>query len=140
MLKTAIRLEPREAHFHSLQGDIALSQNNLSLAKRNFDKAIGLNKEFFYYYLQRGKIFEQQNNAKAAQADYATSMKLLPTSAAQLGLGQFAEKQGNLQVAKRYYAMAAQAQGQDAEKAKADLDEVRPASIERYPTFGTTGA
>lgn len=126
LLKTAIRLEPREAHFHSLQGDIALSQNNLSTAKRNFDKAIGLNQEFFYYYLQRGKIFEQQNNAKAAQADYATSMKLLPTTAAQLGLGQFAEKQGNLQVAKRYYAMAAQAQGQEAEKAKAALMRLDP--------------
>lgn len=125
-LKTAIRLEPREAHFHSLQGDIALSQNKLTTAKRNFDKAIGLNEEFFYYYLQRGKIFERQNNAKAAQADYATSMKLLPTTAAQLGLGQFAERQGNLQVAKRYYAMASQAQGADAEKAKTALMRLDP--------------
>ena len=127
LLNTAIKLEPAEAHFHSLQGDIALSQNKLTSAKRNFDKAIKLNQQFYYYYLQRGKINEQQNNAKAAQADYATSLKLLPTTAAQLGLGQFAERQGNLQVAKRYYAMAAQASGKEAVSAKAALLRLEPA-------------
>ncbi|MFK8077243.1 MAG: M48 family metalloprotease [Granulosicoccus sp.] len=126
LLNTAIKLEPREAHFHSLRGDIALTQNRLSTAKRHFDKAIGLNQKFYHYYLQRGKIFEQLNNTKAAQADYATSMKLLPTTAAQLALGQFAERQGKLQVAKRYYAMASQASGEDAQKAKAALLRLEP--------------
>ncbi|MGQ7843471.1 M48 family metalloprotease [Granulosicoccus sp. 3-233] len=126
LLRAAIRIEPREAHFHSLAGDIALSQKNLSSAKRSFDKAISLNDEFYYYYLQRGRINELQNNARAAQADYANSVKLLPTSAAQLSLGQYAERAGKEDVAKRYYAMAAQAQGADADKARAALMKLDP--------------
>ena len=126
LLKTAIRIEPKEAHFHSLQGDIAMAQNNLPNAKSSFDKAISLNKQFYYYYLQRGKIHEKQNNRKAAQADYATSLKLLPTTAAQLALGQFAESDGKLQVAKRYYAMASQTSGTDADKAKSALMRLDP--------------
>ncbi len=126
LLRDAIRLEPREAHFHSLAGDIALTQKNLPTAKRSFDKAISLNKNFYYYYLQRGKIYEQQNNARAAQADYARSVKLLPTTAAQLKLGLFAERSGKPQVAKRYYAMAAQANDNDAASARAALLRLEP--------------
>ncbi|MFK7855336.1 MAG: M48 family metalloprotease [Granulosicoccus sp.] len=126
LVRDAIRIEPREAHFHSLVGDIALKQNNLSSAKRSFDKAISLNSKFYYYYLQRGKIYEEQRNLRAAQADYANSIKLLPTSKAQLSLGQFAERAGKPQVAKRYYAMAAQAKGSDAENARSALMSLEP--------------
>lgn len=126
LLRDAMRIEPYEAHFHSLSGDIALSQRNLSSAKRSFDKAIALNDSFYYYYLQRGKINELQKNSRAAQTDYANSVKLLPTTAAQLGLGQFAERAGKLSVAKRYYAMAAQAKGDEASKARASLMRLEP--------------
>jgi tetratricopeptide (TPR) repeat protein len=126
LLREAMRIEPNEAHFHSLVGDIAFSQNNLSSAKRAFDKAISLNDNFYYYYLKRGKINELQKNTRAAQADYASSVKLLPTTAAQLSLGQFAERAGKPQVAKRYYAMAAQATGDDASKARAALMRMEP--------------
>ena len=126
LLQTAMKLEPREAHFHSLAGDIALSQNKLSTAKRSFDKAISLNDAFYYYYLQRGKINELQKNARAARADYALSVKLLPTSTAQLSLGIFAEREGKTDDAKRFYAAAAQAQGNDADKARAALTRLNP--------------
>lgn len=126
LLNAAIRIEPNEAHFHSLRGDIAMARSDMSSAKRAFDKAISLNSQFYYYYLQRGKIYEQQNNRKAAQADYASSLKLLPTTGAQLALGRFAEGDGKLQVAKRYYAMAAQTSGADAQKAKNALMRLDP--------------
>ncbi|WP_157736284.1 M48 family metalloprotease [Granulosicoccus antarcticus] len=126
LLREAMRIEPNEAHFHSLMGDIALSQRHLSSAKRSFDKAISLNDKFYYYYLQRGKINELQKNSRAAQADYANSIKLLPTTAAQLSLGQYAERAGKLSVAKRYYAMAAQATGDEASKARASLMRLDP--------------
>jgi len=128
LVREAIRIEPREAHFHSLVGDIALTQNKLTTAKLSFDKAISLNDRFYYYYLQRGKIFEAQSNARAAQADYATSVKLLPTSKAQLSLGQYAERAGKPQVAKQYYAMAAQATGADANSARAALMRLEPSA------------
>lgn len=126
LVRNALKVEPREAHFHTLMGDIALAQKNLSAAKKSFNSAIALNDEYFYSYLQRGRINEAQKNAQAAQADYARSMKLLPTSTAQLGLGQYAERAGKAQVAQRYYAMAAQATGRDAEKAKKALLRLQP--------------
>ncbi|MFT4725985.1 MAG: putative Zn-dependent protease [Granulosicoccus sp.] len=126
LLKTAIRIEPKEAHFYSLQGDIAMAQNNMSTAKRFYSNAISLNSQFYRNYLQRGKVNEKQNNSKAAQADYATSLKLLPTTAAQLALGQFAENDDKLQVARRYYTMAAQTSGADAEKAQGALMRLDP--------------
>jgi len=126
LLRTAIRQEPRESRFHTLAGDIALAQKNTKAAKNSYDKAISLNSEFFYNYVQRGKIYEAQNNARAAQADYAQSIKLLPTAAAQLGLGKFAQARGNTQVARRFYSMAAQAQGAEGQRAKQALLALQP--------------
>ncbi|MFK7858703.1 MAG: M48 family metalloprotease [Granulosicoccus sp.] len=126
LLSTAIRIEPRESLFHSLAGDIALSQNNLSAARKSYDKAISLNGEYFYNYVQRGRIHEAQNNIKAAQADYARSLRLLPTATAQLGLGLAAEKQGKTQVARRYYSMAAQAGDSEGQRARQALGRLQP--------------
>lgn len=126
LVRAAIKVEPREAHFHTLMGDIALSQKNLGAAKKSYNTAISLNDQYFYSYLQRAKINEAQKNTQAAQADYARSMKLLPTSTAQLALGQFAERAGKPQVAQRYYAMASQASGGDADKAKRALVRLQP--------------
>lgn len=109
LINTAIRLEPREPIFYTLQGDIALSQNNTDSARRSYDKAISLDGEYFYNYVQRGRIFEAQNNTKAAQADYARSLRLLPTATAQLGLGIAAERDGRADAARRFYASAIQA-------------------------------
>jgi tetratricopeptide (TPR) repeat protein len=128
LVRQALKTEPREAHFHTLVGDIAMAQKNLSAAKKSYDTAIALNDEYFYSYLQRGRINEAQKNTQAAQADYARSMKLLPTSTAQLALGQFAERAGKTQVAKRYYAMAAQATGNDADKAQRALVRLQPSA------------
>lgn len=126
LVREAVRIEPREAHFHSLIGDISMSQNSLANAKRSYDKAISLNSQFYYYYLRRGKINELQRNSAAAKADYARSVKLLPTTSAQLSLGQFAEREGKPQVAKRYYAMAAQSTGDDADRAQQALLRLDP--------------
>lgn len=126
LVRQALKEEPREAHFHTLVGDIAMAQKNLSAAKKSYDTAIALNDAYFYSYLQRGRINEAQKNTQAAQADYARSMKLLPTSTAQLALGQFAERAGKTQVAKRYYALAAQATGSEAEKAQRALLRLQP--------------
>ena len=126
LLAKAIRIEPRESSFHTLAGDIAAKQNNLSNALKSYDKAISLNSEYFYNYVQRGRINEATNNTRAAQADYAKSLSLLPTATAQLGLGAFAARQGNTQVARRYYSMAAQAGGSEGEQARQALLRMQP--------------
>lgn len=126
LLNAALKIEPNEAHFYALQGDIALAQNNESVAMRSFDKAIALNSQFFNYYLQRGQLHQKQNNARAAQADFASSLKLLPNAPAQLALGQYAESDGKPQIAQRFYAMASQSSGTDAQKAKNALLRLDP--------------
>lgn len=126
LVRSALQIEPREAKFHSLVGEIAMSQNNLSAARSSFDKAISLNPNYYYDYLKRGQVHEALKNSKAAQADYARSIKLLPTTSAQLSLGQFAQRAGNIQVAKRFYAMASQATGADARAAKQALLKIEP--------------
>lgn len=98
----------------------------MSAAKQSFDKAISLNGEYFYNFVQRGKIFESQRNTKAAQADYARSLSLLPTATAQLGLGRFAEQQGKTQVARRFYSMAAQAGNSEGNIARQALLKLQP--------------
>ena len=126
LIRQAIRIEPREGHFQSFMGDLAQQRKDYRSAKQHYDKAISLNKEFFYYYLQRGKVLEATRNLQAARQDYATSMKYLPTSDAQASLGQFAERAGNLVAAKRFYAMAAQAQGAAGDKARSALQRLEP--------------
>lgn len=126
LIRQAIRIEPREGHFQSFMGDMALKRKDFRSAKQHYDKAISLNKDFFYYYLQRGKVFEATRNPQAARQDYATSMKYLPTSDAQASLGQFAESEGNLVAAKRFYAMAAQAKGPSGDKARSALQRLEP--------------
>ena len=114
----AIRIEPRDAHFYSLQGDIASQGKQWSRAKQSYDKAIGLNDELFYYYLQRGKVYQQTNNIRAAKADFERSMKLLPTEDAQLGLGDAARLSGDTASANQFYAAAAKGKGPAAKQAQ----------------------
>ncbi|PID61620.1 MAG: peptidase M48 [Gammaproteobacteria bacterium] len=128
LVRQAIRIEPREGHFHSLLGDITRTEGNTRAARAHYDKAISLNPQFYYYYLQRGKINEAEGNQAAALADYQRSMKLLPTGEAQLALGRFAERQGNRQAAGEYYARAAQAGGQVGNDARAGLARLQPAA------------
>ena len=126
LLNRAMRIKPREPLFHTLAGDIALARNNTRAAKASFDKAISLNQNYFYNYVQRGRIHEAQNNTAAAQADFARSLRLLPTATAQLGLGKIAQASGNTQVARRYFAMAAQAGNSQGQAARQALSGLQP--------------
>ena len=129
----AARLEPREGHFASFLGDLALNERDYTAAERHYDRAIALNDSFFYYYLQRGKVNEATRDVTAARADYARSVKLMPTSDAQAGLGAIAAARGKTAEARRWYAMAAQAQGAGGERARAALGELSPAAPAATP-------
>lgn len=129
LARKAIRGEPREGHFYSFVGDIAHKQKDYRSAKKNYDKAISLNKEFFYYYLQRGKVNDALHQPKAAKSDYARSLQLLPTSDAQTALGRFAEKDGNRKAAQRFYSLAAQAGGKAGEQARTALVRLNPRDV-----------
>jgi predicted Zn-dependent protease len=103
----AMRLEPKEGHFHALLGDIEEKSNHPAIAKQHYNKAIKLNDGFFYYYLKRGLVNQKLNNNNAAKLDLEKSIQLLPTANAYNSLGNLAQAAGNLKSAKSYYRKAA---------------------------------
>jgi predicted Zn-dependent protease len=103
----ALRLEPKEGHFHALIGDIEEKSKHPATAKRHYDKAIKLNDGFFYYYLKRGLVNKRLNNTNAAKVDLERSVQLLPTENAYNALGNMAQAVGDLKGAKSYFRKAA---------------------------------
>ncbi len=117
----AIALEPKEALFYGLQGDVEQKSRHPQVALKQYDKAISLNPNFFYFYLQRGKLNENLNLASPAQADLKRSVALLPTADAYNALGNLAQKAGRLNEAKGYYAKVAGTEGELGQQAFASL-------------------
>jgi predicted Zn-dependent protease len=107
LAKKAVRLEPKEGHFHALLGDIEEKSKHPAIAKQHYNKAIKLNDSFFYYYLKRGLVNKKLNNNNAAKLDLEKSIQLLPTANAYNSLGNLAQATGNLKSAKSYYRRAA---------------------------------
>lgn len=107
LAEKAIRLEPREGHFHALLGDIEEKRKRHTTAKQHYDKAIKLNNNFFYYYLKRGQVNETLKASANAKRDLEKSIQLLPTANAYHSLGNIAKLEGNLNAAKSYYKKAA---------------------------------
>jgi predicted Zn-dependent protease len=108
----AIKMVPGEGHFHALKADAHLLQKNLPAASSAYTDAIARNDGFFYYHLQRGLIAEHQRQDATARHDLETSVKLLPTGAAYLALGNIASRARDLGAAKQYYAAAAGTEGE----------------------------
>jgi predicted Zn-dependent protease len=104
---TAIRIEPREGNFYALRGDVHYRENQYTDALADYNKAIELNRNYFYYYLQRGLTRKKLNQAQGAYADLQTSTRLLPTATAYNGLGELALTTGSPQKAREYFAAAA---------------------------------
>ncbi|MEO1037143.1 MAG: M48 family metalloprotease [Pseudomonadota bacterium] len=110
--RQAVEMLPGEAHFHALLGDVELKRKNYDAAVGHYDRAIGRNDAFFYYYLQRGLIAEEQRRDDSARLDLERSVALLPTGPAYFALGNIARRQNRPDVALAYYERARGSQGQ----------------------------
>lgn len=110
LVNQAIRIEPNEALFHSALGDFEMEKNNPRGAKRHYDRAVSLNNQLFYLYVQRGNMYQSIKNYKSAKVDYERSLKLLPTADAHLGLGKIAQAGNQMDQAKSHYTAASGAQ------------------------------
>ncbi len=113
----AIQIEPQEGHFHSFLGDIERSKGNNRAARKYYDKAVSLNKSFYYYRVRRAQVNQLLGSDARAKSDYEYSMTLLPSAEAQFGLGTLEKKSGNIEKAKQYYAQAAQSNSPTGKKA-----------------------
>jgi len=110
-----------EANFHALRGDVRLVQKKYDDAVTNYDRAVGLRGDFFYYYLQRGMARNELGQYDAAAADLEKSIEMLPTAPAYYTLGKIAEARGNRAEAIDYYKVVADSGGDYGTAAKAAL-------------------
>jgi predicted Zn-dependent protease len=129
-VKEAIRIEPDEATFYGLRGEIRTAQNRPKEALRDLDRAVALNPDYFRPLLQRGLTRRVVGDASGAESDLERSVALLPTVEGYLGLGRVAETRGQRDQAVSYLRKAASSKssaGQQAGRRLARLD------LERNP-------
>lgn len=107
-LDTALALEPREAIFHALQGDLYAEKEDRPKALRSFNRAVQLDGGFFYHLLRRGQVRLELNELKDARADLEKSLELLPTAQAHYLLGNLDRNAGNMDSARYHYEQASQ--------------------------------
>jgi predicted Zn-dependent protease len=117
----AIGVEPREGHFYALRGDVRYKEKRYNEALADYDRAIELNSNYFYYYLQRGLTRKQMNLTAESYADLQQSTKLLPTATAYNSLGELELSSGSSQRAKQYFTEAASSTSSAGRQARAAL-------------------
>ena len=103
LAKQAILGEPNEGRFHALVGDIYMEQQQHKDALVSYNKAVDLNSEFFYFYVQRGLNKQKLGDQQGARTDLERSTKLLPTAPALNALGNMSLAQGNLPEAMQFF-------------------------------------
>lgn len=110
LAQKAIAIEPREARFQELLGDIALSKKSKSdtqIALNYYDKAIKMQPDYFKPYIQSSIALVSLGRKAEAEPFLKKSNALLPTAPAHLYLGELAEERGDMATALNNYEMAA---------------------------------
>ena len=110
-LEKAIQIEPAEARFYGLKGDIYLAQKKYPEADREFSKALQLDDTYYEYYLGRGLSKSKRGMVQEARDDLNRSTELLPTSVAANELGEISLALGDRVTAKNYFQSAMVAGG-----------------------------
>lgn len=123
-INEAIRIEPEEAAFYSLRGQIHKAMGNTKLAQADFDKAVALYPEQFSYNLQSGLAALSLNNLSKARGRLEAANRVVPTSIAYLRLGDIAVSQGRTNEAVRFYGAAAEAGGDIGAEAQEKLSRL----------------
>ena len=121
LVDQAIGMEPGEALFHALSGDIHSAAKEFRLAERAYNNALQRDNSFFYHHLRRGQVRYEQKKYAAARVDLEHSLELLPTAHANYLLGNLDKRAGNMQSAISHYQAAAQSGSEVSEQAQREL-------------------
>jgi beta-barrel assembly-enhancing protease len=113
----AARLVPREAQFHQLLGDIAVSEKRNQEALPHFERAQQHNPRYFGSWLGAGVAQYRLGNKAQARQALQRSYDLLPTAPAALFLGNLARDAGDTDTALKHYQAAASSKGTIGEEA-----------------------
>jgi predicted Zn-dependent protease len=120
-LNQAMAIEPREALFMAMQGDIHALRDKPTQALSAYNKAISANGNLFYGYLRKGQLEYQQGNNKPARSSLEKSLQLLPTAEAYYVLGMIDRAGGDNEAAIRNFTQAAQSNSAAGKRAKGEL-------------------
>ncbi len=121
LVDRAIAIEPREALFYGLRGDIYLARNRPVLARREYDQAVERNPQYYRFYQQRGLVEWKLGQRQAARRDLEKAVALLPTAAAHYILGEILLAEGDTTAAADHFAAAAGSESTVGEAARLRL-------------------
>lgn len=107
LAKQAIAIEPREARFQELLGDVALTEKDNKSALGYYDKAIKMQPDYFRPHVQSGIALNNLGRKAEAEKELTRSNALLPTATSHYLLGQLAEGRGDVNAALQNYQVAA---------------------------------
>ena len=91
-VEEAIQIEPREALFYGMLGEIEFHKKNYTQAISFYQKAIERNPVFFSFHLGKGLAHHQLKQPQLAQLHLEKSVKLLPTKTAYQALADLDPK------------------------------------------------
>lgn len=120
----AIRIEPDEAMFYALRGQLRDHKGQTEEAAADFDKAVSLYPEMFSYRLRRGLNAFERNQIRQAREDITEATRIVPTAIGYLRLGDIAVKEDRRDDAVAYYSRAAEAGGEIGAEAQRKLQKL----------------
>ena len=121
LIDKAIKLQPKEAKFYGLKGDIALNTKNYKQAVGYYGQAIQRYPEYFAFHLHEGMAKKALGDSAGAKKAFAASNALLPTPTAHKELGELSLAGGNRAAALQHFQVAAQSSSADGQAAAASL-------------------
>ncbi len=121
LVDKAIAIEPGEALFHGLRGDLLVEAGDRSAALAAYDRAVRANPDYFKHYLTRGYLRRELGDSSGAGRDFRRSLELLPTAEGRYGLGRLALDDGRRDEALQLLQQAATADSAVGKAAARDL-------------------
>lgn len=121
MVDQAIKKQPKEALFYITKGQLLLAQKDPQNAYQAFTQAAQKNPTYFLPQLMAGISAKEVGNKADAKRYLASSLRLLPTAQANYYLGEIALQDGDKNMAKQYFNVAASDQGDVGKAAQEQL-------------------
>ncbi|MEZ5458595.1 MAG: M48 family metalloprotease [Steroidobacteraceae bacterium] len=116
----AVRLLPREARFHQLQGDLALAAKETQAASAFYEKSMQLDPDYFGPWLGGGIAAYRGGDRARAEQWLRRSAELLPTAPALYYLGSIARDSGRMDEALGFFRNAAASNSEIGRQAATD--------------------
>ena len=120
-LDTALAIEPREAVFHAMDGDLKRLAGNATAALDAYNTSVNLNPGYFYNRLRRGESRLAAGQRAPARDDLSQSVNLLTTALGHYLLGNLDRDAGNIAAARKHYEKASASDSEVGRKAQQEL-------------------